>query len=70
MTWANGRGFRFSDDIFNGFCVCFLFFFFFFLIRKQVGVEVKLSLYNQELEAVKLLGIWFNERLTRVVQGQ
>lgn len=44
--------------------------FFFFLIRKQVGVEVKLSLYNQELEAVKLLGIWFNERLTRVVQGQ
>lgn len=38
--------------------------------RKKVRREVKLKLYNQELEIVKhfkLLGIWFDEKLNWAV---
>lgn len=40
---------------------------FFFFTRKKVKREVKLKMYNQDLERVKpfkLLGVWFDEKLT------
>ncbi len=58
--WSYKWGFKFSVDKTK----------IMFFTRKKIGSEVKIKLYNQELERVKhfkFLGIWFDERVTWVV---
>ncbi len=60
--WSYKWGFKFSVDKTK-----------MFFTRKKIGSEVKIKLYNQELERVKhfkFLGIWFDERVTWVVHIQ
>uniref|UniRef100_A0A669EWH7 Reverse transcriptase domain-containing protein n=1 Tax=Oreochromis niloticus TaxID=8128 RepID=A0A669EWH7_ORENI len=55
--WSYKWGFKFSVDKTKVM----------FFTRKRVGKDVKLKLYDQELERVskfKFLGLWFDERLT------
>ncbi len=61
--WSYKWGFKFSVDKTK----------IMFFTRKKIGSEVKINLYNQELERVKhftFLGIWFDERVTWVVHIQ
>ncbi len=61
--WSYKWGFKFSVDKTKTM----------FFTRKKIGSEVKIKLYNQELERVKhfkFLGIWFDERVTWVLYSE
>lgn len=61
--WSYKWGFKFSVDKTKTV----------FFTRKRIGKEIKLKLYNQELERVKqfkFLGVWFDDRITWAIHIQ